>query len=169
MDLAIFLGIFLFLVPFLVIMVLESRKQRGQNEEGDEEVGESGFDEYPSEKELEEGEHDSQKTKQNQTPLWKYVNRTEAGKGGGTTKFHCPHCNNNYTCSYTRARKHLCEKRPWDGDKQIGTKTCAGVSAADRAKYIREEEEAQYKSKKSRGFFEPSSQSQAQRTPLASS
>ena len=91
MDLAIFFGIFLFLVPFLVIMVLESKKRRGQNEEGDEEAGESGFDENPGEEELEEGEHDSQKTKQDQTPLWKYVNRPEARKGGGSTKFHCPH------------------------------------------------------------------------------
>ena len=79
----------------MVIMVLESRKQRGQNEEGDEEAGESGFDENPSEEELEEGEHDSQKTKQGQTPLWKYVNRPEAGKGGGTiatiiTQVHTP-------------------------------------------------------------------------------
>ena len=81
MDLAIFLSIFLFLVPFMVIMVLESRKLRGQNEEGDEEAGESGFDENPSEEKLEEGEHDFQKTKQDQTPLWKYVNRPEAGRG----------------------------------------------------------------------------------------
>ena len=155
MDLAIFLGIFLFLVPLMVIMVLESRKQRGQNEEGDEEAGGSEMGENPGEEELEEGEQGTQKTKQDQTPLWKYVNKPEAGKGGGTTKFHCPHCNTNYIGSYTRARRHLCGKRPWDGDKQIGIKTCP---AADRAKYIREEEEAQYKSKKSRGFFEPSSQ-----------
>ena len=157
MDLAIFIGIFLFLVPFMVIMVLESRKRRGQTEEQDEEGGESQMGENPGEEELEEGEHDSQKTKQDQTPLWKYVNRPEAGKGGGTTKFHCPHCNNDYSGSYTRARKHLCGKRPWDGDKQIGIKTCATMSIADRAKYIREEEEAQYKSKKPKGFFEPSS------------
>jgi hypothetical protein len=43
------------------------------------------------------------------------------------------------------------------------------VSQQQRAKYIREEEEAQYKSKKSKGFFEHSSQSHAQRTPSASS
>ena len=166
----IFLGIFFFLVPFLVIMVLESRKRRVENEEGDEEGGQSGFDENTGEEELEESEHDSaQKTKQDQTPLWKYVNRPEAGKGGGTTKFHCPHCNNNYTGSYTHARKHLCGKRPWDGNKQLAIKTCTGVSAVERAKYIREEEEAQYKSKRSKGFFEPSSQSHAQRTPSASS
>lgn len=119
-------------------------------------MGYSGFDENPGEEylgeeELEENEHESaQKTKQDQTPLWKYVNRSEAGKGGGTTKFHCPHCNNNYISSYTRARKHLCGKRTWDGDKQIGIKTSTGVLVADRAKYVREEEEAHYKSKKSR-------------------
>eukprot|EP00253_Pinus_taeda_P019326 PITA_19326 len=97
----------------------------------------------------------------------KPAKRAKIGRGGGTTKFHCLHCNNDYIGSYTRARRHLRWKRPWDGDKQIGIKTCPAVSAADRAKDIREEEEAQYKSKKSRGFFEPSSQSQ--RTPLASS
>ena len=169
----ILLGIFFFLVTCLVIMVLESRKRRVEHEEGDEEVGYSGFDENPREEYLgeeEESEHDSaQKTKQDQIPLWKYVTRPGAGKGGGTTKFHCPHCNNNYTGSYTCARKHLCGKRPWDGDKQIGIKTCVGVSVAERAKYIREEEEAQYKYKKSKGFFEPSSQSHAERTPSASS
>eukprot|EP00253_Pinus_taeda_P002041 PITA_02041 len=58
---------------------------------------------------------------------------------------------------------------PWDGDKQIGIKTCTGALAADRAKYIREEEEAQYKSKKSKGFFDPSSISHSQRTSPASS
>eukprot|EP00253_Pinus_taeda_P036712 PITA_36712 len=138
-------------------------------------VGYSGFDENPGEEylgeeELEESEHDSaQKTKQDLTPLWKYVIRHEARKGGGTTKFHCPHCNNNYTGSYTRARKHLCGKRPWNGDKQTGIKTCTGVSAVKRTKYIREEEEAQYKSKRSNGFFEPSSQSHPQKTPSTSS
>ena len=116
-------------------------------EEGDEEVGYSGFDENPGEEylgeELEESEHDStQKTKQDLTPLWKYVTRPEVGKGGGTTKFHCPHCNNKYTGSYTCARRHLCGKRPWDGDKQIGIITCASVPAVDRAKYIKKEEEA---------------------------
>lgn len=45
------------------------------------------------------------------------------------------------------------------------------MSATDRAKYIREEEEAKYKSKNSKGFSEQSSQSHqhAQRTPSASS
>jgi len=66
----IFLSIFFFLVPFLVIMVLENRKMRVENEEGNEEGGHSGFDENPGEKELEESEHElAQKTKQDQTPL----------------------------------------------------------------------------------------------------
>jgi len=36
---------------------------------------------------------------------------------------------------------------------RIGIKACTAVSAADRAKYIREEEEAQYRSKKIKGFL----------------
>ena len=116
----ILLAIFFFLIPFLVTIVLESRKRRVEHEE----VGYSGFDENPEEdylgeEELEESEHDSaQKTKQDQTPLWKYVSRPEARKGGGTTKFHWPRCNKSYSGSYTRARKHLCGKRPWDGDNK---------------------------------------------------
>jgi len=157
----IWLGIFFFFIPFLVIMVLESRR-RVDHEEEDEEVAYSGFDEHSEEEYLgeeEENEHDStQKTKQDQTPLWKYVSRSKAGKGGGTTKFHCPHCNKTYTGSYTHARRHLYGKIPWDEDKAIGIKICASVSARDKATYIREEE-AQYKSKKSKGFFEPSSHS----------
>jgi len=129
-------------------MVLNSKKRRVEHEE----VCYSGFDENQGEEYLgeeEESEHDStQKTKQDQTPLWKYVTRLEGGKGGGTAKFNCPHCNNSYIGSYTCARRHLCGKRPWDGHKQIGIKTCASVSVVDRAKYIREEEGAQYKSKK---------------------
>jgi len=59
----------------------------------------------------------------------------------------------------------------WDRDKQIGIKTCVSVSQAQRAKYIREEEEAQYKSKRSKGDFEhdtTSPQSHRLRTPSTS-
>ena len=35
------------------------------------------------------------------TPLWKYVARLGGGRGGGTTKFTCLHCNKTYTGSYT--------------------------------------------------------------------
>jgi len=51
----IFLGIFFFLVPFLVIMVLESRKRRVEIE--NDEGGHSGFDENPGEEELEKSEN----------------------------------------------------------------------------------------------------------------
>ena len=104
---AIWLGIFLMLVPFFVIMVLESRRKRHiREEEEDEEVGYGGFDENPEEEEdyAEEeggsGEHEATDTPtrqdQTQTPLWKYVQKQEGGKGGGTTKFICPHCNKQY-------------------------------------------------------------------------
>ena len=100
------------LVPFFVIMVLESRRKRPIREEEDEEVGYSGFDENLEEEEYaeeegESGEHEAIETAtkqdQSQTPLWKYVQRQKGGKGGGTTKFLCPHCNKGYTGSYTRA------------------------------------------------------------------
>ena len=121
---AIWLGIFFLLVPFFVIMVLESRRKRPIPEEEDKEVGYSGFDEIPEEEyhgeeEGESGDNETTvtPTKIDQTPLWKYVTRPEAGKGGGTTKFLCPHCNTQYTGSYPHARRHLFGKRPWDGDK----------------------------------------------------
>ena len=81
---AIWLGIFFMLVPFFVIMVLESRRKRQIREE-DEEVGYGEFDENTEEEEdyAEEeggsGEHEATDTptrqEQSQTPLWKYVQR----------------------------------------------------------------------------------------------
>ena len=132
------------LVPFFVIMVLESRRKRPIREEEDEEVGYSGFDENPEEEYAEEegesGEHEATDTpirqEQSQTPLWKYVQRQEGGKGGGTTKFCCPHCNKEYTGSYTRARRHLCGKMPGDGDKNLGIKICVSVPATEREREI---------------------------------
>ena len=114
---AIWLGILLLLVPFFVIMVLESRRRVDHDEE-DEEVGYSGFDEnlgdedYLGEEEEESEADEGTKTKQDQTPLWKYVSRPEVGKGGGTTKFTCLHCKNTYTSSYTYAKRHFCGKSP---------------------------------------------------------
>ena len=81
---AIWLWIFFMLVPFFVIMVLESRRKRLIREEEDEEVGYSGFDENLEEEEYakeegESGEHEATETPtkqdQSQTPLWKYVQR----------------------------------------------------------------------------------------------
>ena len=46
---AIWLRVFFMLVPFFVIMVLESKRKRPIREEENEEVGCSGFDENPEE------------------------------------------------------------------------------------------------------------------------
>ena len=71
-----------FLVPFFVIMVLESRRKRPIREEEDEEVTYSGFDENPEEEEYAEEEGESgeneatetpNKQDQSQTPFWKYI------------------------------------------------------------------------------------------------
>ena len=105
---AIWLGILLMLVPFFVIMVLESR--RVDHDEEDE-VGFSWFDENPGEEEYlgeeeeESGDNEGTKTKPDQTPLWKYVSRPEVEKGGGTTKFTCLHCKNTYTQVHTLVPK----------------------------------------------------------------
>ena len=54
------------------------------------------------------------------------------GKGGGTTKFICPHCCETYTRYYTCVRKHLCGIMPWDEGNTIGVKTCEHVLIKDR-------------------------------------
>ena len=57
-------------------------------------MGYNGFDENPEEEYLgeeEESEHDSaQKTKQDQTPLCKYVYRLEGGKGAESLNLIAP-------------------------------------------------------------------------------
>ena len=58
------------------------------------------------------------------TPLWKYVTRLVGGKGGGTTKFICPHCTKTYTSSYSNVIKHLFRIMPCDQCKAVGVKTC---------------------------------------------
>lgn len=130
---AIWLGILLLLVHLNVIMVLESKRSRVDEE--DEEVGSGGFENHGEEEKEENGDNEGAKTKSNQTPLWKYVSRSEGGKWGGTTKFTCLHCKNTYPSSYTHARKHLCGKMSWDGNKQIRIITCGSVSQHQRAKF----------------------------------
>ena len=138
------------LVPFFVIMVLESaRRKRQIREEEDEEEGYGGSEENPEEEEdyaeEEVGSGDLEniesptKQDQSQTPLWKYVQRQEGGKGGGTTKFICPHCNKQYHGSYTRLRRHLCGIMPGDGTKNFGIKVCTYVPAPLREIYRKEE------------------------------
>ena len=75
---------FFFLVHFFVSMVLESRIKRVVQEEEDEEVGYSGFDqnleeEYLGEEEGESGDDEATPTKFDQTPLWKYFISRERG------------------------------------------------------------------------------------------
>jgi hypothetical protein len=77
------------------------------------------------------------------------VTKLGEGKGGGTTKFICPHCHTTYIGSYTRLRKHLYGIIPWDEGKAIRVKTYEHVSVKHRNKY-KEEEATQNKSKKSR-------------------
>jgi transposase-like protein len=86
----------------------------------------------------------------------KYVTRLGGGKGGGTTKFICPHCHKTYTSSYTFVRKHLYGIMPWDEGKTIGVKTC---------QHVKEEEVAQNKSKKSRVEYEISQRTFSGRSP----
>ena len=77
---------------------------RRRNEEEDEEVGSGTY--HGEEEEEEEEERESRKkTKEDPTPLWKYVTRQVGTRGGGTTKFVCPHCNKTCTGSYTRVMK----------------------------------------------------------------
>ena len=101
--------------------------KRRRNEEEDEEVG-SGT--YHGEEEEEEGEEEREsrkKTKEDPTPLWKYVTRQAKTRGGGTTKFVCPHCNKTYTGSYTCVRRHLCGHMPCDERKIVGVSVCPNV------------------------------------------
>jgi hypothetical protein len=91
-----------------------------------------------------------QKSKENFTPLWKYVTRLVGGKGGGTTKFTCHHCHKEYIGSSTHVRKHLSGTMYWDEGKSIGVKTCVSMPPEDKLKYQREEEATQNKSKRPR-------------------
>ena len=114
---------FILLVPFVILMVVVGNRRR--NEEEDEEVGSGTYhgEDEEEEEEEEEGEDEREsrkKTKEDPTPLWKYVTRQARTRGGGTTKFVCPHCNKTYTGSYTRVRRHLCGHMPCDERKTIG-------------------------------------------------
>ena len=120
---------FLFLVPNLLMMiVVGSRFGGGNNEE--EEIGSGtyhGEEEEEGEDEEEEIESDEEQKQKDTTPLWKYVTRLGGGRGGGTTKFTCLHCNKTYTGSYTYVRKHLCGLMPCDQGKATRVKTCDKV------------------------------------------
>ena len=76
----------------------------------------------------EEIESDEGQKQKDTTPLWKYVTRLGGGRGGGTTKFACPHYTTTYIGSYTRVRKHSCGIMPCDQGKATRVKTCNSVS-----------------------------------------
>jgi len=138
---------FLWLVPILLMMVVVGSRFGGGNDE-DEEIGSRT---YHGEEDGEEEEIESDEgPKKDTTPLWKYVTRLGGGRGGGTTKFTCLHCNKTYTGSYTRVRKHLCGIMPCDQGKATRVKTCDKVPSKERNKYRMEEEAAQNNSKRSR-------------------
>lgn len=67
--------------------------------------GEEGEEEEEDDENVSNG-GDGKKTKESLTPLRKYVTRLGGRKGGGTSKFICPHCRKTYTGSYTCVRKH---------------------------------------------------------------
>ena len=135
---------FLWLVPILLMMVVVGSRFCGGNDE-DEEIGRRTYHgEEEEEIESDEG------PKKDTIPLWKYVTRLRGGRGGGTTKFTCLHCNKTYTGSYTHVRKCLCGIMPCDQGQAIEIKTCDKVLGKERNKYRMEEEAAQNNSKRSR-------------------
>ena len=92
---------FILLVPFVILMMVIGNRRR--NEENDEEVGSGTYrGEEEVEEEVEEQEEENQKkTKEDASPLWKYVTKQRGTKGGGTAKFVFPHCKKIYIGSYT--------------------------------------------------------------------
>jgi hypothetical protein len=86
---------------------------RHVNEEDDSGHSHSDPD-YPMNEGEEGGEGDDNEVdsgKASLTPLWRYVTKLEKSRGGGTTKFLCPHgCRPGkpYSGSYARVRRHLC-------------------------------------------------------------
>ena len=73
-----------------MMVVVGSRFGGGNDEE--EEMGSGTYHGEDEEKEK-EIESDEGKKQKDTTPLWKYITRLGGGRGGGTTKFTCLHCN----------------------------------------------------------------------------
>jgi len=159
--------IFIILLPLLIMMVVLGKRGRA-NDEDDEEVGSGTYRGEEGEEMEEDSEGDdggdgkSKTNKDNLRPLWKYVTRIGIGKGGGTIKFLCPHCDYTYTGSYTRVRRHLCGIMPNDDPKKNpGIKTCDKVDSKERAKYRKEDEEAQQRGKKTQNEHDTASSQRA--------
>jgi hypothetical protein len=137
-----------FFLAFLVLMVLNFGN-RHVNEEDDSGHSHSDPD-YPMNEGEEGGEGDDNEVdsgKASLTPLWRYVTKLEEGRGGGTTKFLCPHgCRPGkpYSGSYTRVRRHLCGVLNNDDNRgSIGIAICPKITHEQRENYIKIEEATQ--------------------------
>ena len=83
------------------MMAVGSRFGGGNDEE--EEIGSGtyhGEEEEEEDDEEEEIESDEGQKQKDTTPFWKYVTRLGGGRGGGTTKFTCLHCNKAFVWAY---------------------------------------------------------------------
>ena len=140
---------FILLILFVVLMVVVGKRRRndGEDEEvgsgryrgrGEEEDEVEGEEEGAPENEVEDEVVNPKKSKEDLTPLWKYVTKMEKPKGGGTVKFLCSHCEKIYLGSYTRLRMHLCGNMPCDVGKPKGICTCGAVEKSQRAFYRKE-------------------------------
>ena len=83
---------FILLVPLFIMMVLIGNQRR--NDEEDEEVGSGTYQgevgEDEEDEENDSGDGDGKKTKDNQTPLWKYAQSLEEGEGVEPQNLHAP-------------------------------------------------------------------------------
>jgi hypothetical protein len=135
-------------------MVLTGRRHRREEEDS----GDSHDDHDPQyevdegfelEKEEEDNEESKKTSKDALRPLWRCVTKLEEGRGGGTTKFLCPHNFHKekpYFGSYTHERRHLCSVMERNNNKgSIGINVCPNISMEERQKYIKIEEVAQKK------------------------
>jgi hypothetical protein len=143
-------------------MVLAGNRHRREEEDSghfhDEpqyEDGE-GFEKDEEVEKDEDGEEGNKGAKASLTPLWIFVTKVEEGRGGGTTKFFCPHdCHEGkpFTSSYTRVRRHLCGVMDSNDRKgAIGITVCPKISKEERQKYIKIEGVAQRKHGKKKSF-----------------
>jgi uncharacterized membrane protein len=89
---------YVILVLFFIMTVTVGSSHRNTHD-SEEEIeldntyrGEEEGMERDEDNENDSDDHDPQEDKEKLTPMWKYVTRLGAGKGGGTTKFICHHC-----------------------------------------------------------------------------
>jgi hypothetical protein len=128
-------------------MVLTRRRyQREEEDSGD------SHDDHDLQYEVNEGfelEEGKTNDKDALRPLWGCVTKLEDGRGGGTTKFLCPHNFHKekaYTGSYTRVKRHLCGVMESDYNKgSIGINVFPNISMEERKRYIKIEEVVQKK------------------------